>query len=72
MAGQKAVLMSDYFILFIVLSDFIQIGYVWDHLKANMIYYHIYLCHGNNYNQHCVITQTLQIGQTSGLFFELL
>ena len=31
-------------------------------LKANMMYYHIYLYHGNKYNYHCVITQTLQNG----------
>ena len=41
-------------------------------LKANMMYYHIYLYHGNKYNYHCVITQTLQNGQTLGQFFELL
>ena len=42
------------------------------HLKANMMYYHIYLCHGKKYTHHCVITQTLQNGQTLGQFFELL
>ena len=36
------------------------------------MYYHIYLYHGNKYNYHCVITQTLQNGQTLGQFFELL
>ena len=72
MVGQKTVPMSDYFHLFIVSSDFIQNGYVGGHLKANMIYYHIYLYHGNKYNYHCVITQTLQNGQTLGQFFELL
>ena len=43
-----------------------------DHLKANMMYYDIYLYHGNKYTYHCVITQTLQNGQTLGQFFELL
>ena len=43
-----------------------------DHLKANMMYYHIYLYHGSEYNYYCVITQTLQNGQTLGQFFELL
>ena len=71
-AGQKTVPMSDYFSLFIVSSDFIQIGYVGGHLKANMMYYHIYLYHGSKYNYYCVITQTLQNGQTLGQFFELL
>ena len=42
------------------------------HLRANMMYYHIYLYHGNKCNYHCVITQTLQNGQTLGQFFELL
>ena len=42
------------------------------HFKAKMVYYHIYLYHGNKYNYHCVITQTLQNGQTLGQFFELL
>ena len=42
------------------------------HLKAKMMYYHIYLYHGNKYNYYCVITQTLQNGQTLGQFFELL
>ena len=42
------------------------------HLKANMMYYHIYLLHGNKYTYHCVITQTLQNGQTLVQFFELL
>ena len=42
------------------------------HLKAKMMYYHIYLCLGNKYNHYCVITQTLQNGQTLGQFFELL
>ena len=42
------------------------------HLKANMMYYHIYLYHGIKYNYYCVITQTLQNGQTLGQFFELL
>ena len=42
------------------------------HLKANMMYYHIYLYHGSKYNCYCVITQTLQNGQTLGQFFELL
>ena len=64
--------MSDYFSLFIVSSDFIQNGQVGGNLKANMMYYHIYLYHGNKYNYHCVITQTLQNGQTLGQFFELL
>ena len=41
-------------------------------LRANMMYYHIYLYHGNKCNYHCVITQTLQNGQTLGQFFELL
>ena len=41
-------------------------------MKANMMYYHIYLYHGNKYNYYCVITQTLQNGQTLGQFFELL
>ena len=41
-------------------------------LKANMTCYHIYLYHGNKYNYHCVITQTLQNSQTLGQFFELL
>ena len=41
-------------------------------MKANMMYYHIYLYYGNKYNYHCVITQTLQNGQTLGQFFELL
>ena len=72
MAGQKTVPMSDYFSLFIVSSDFIQIGQVGGHLKANMMYYHIYLYHGSKYNYYCVITQTLQNGQTLGQFFELL
>ena len=72
MAGQKTVPMSDYFSLFIVSSDFIQNGQVGGHLKANMMYYHIYLYHGNKYNYHCAITQTLQNGQTLGQFFELL
>ena len=43
-----------------------------DHLKSNMMYYDIYLYHGNKYTYHCVITQTLQNGQTLGQFFELL
>ena len=72
MAGQKTVPMSDYFSLFIVSSDFIQIWYVGARLRANMMYYHIYLYHGNKHNYHCVITQTLQNGQTLGQFFELL
>ena len=72
MAGQKTVPMSDYFSLFIVSSDFIQIGEVGARLRANMMYYHIYLYHGNKCNYHCVITQTLQNGQTLGQFFELL
>ena len=42
------------------------------HLKAKMMYYHIYLYYGNKYNYHCVITQTLQNGQILGQFFELL
>ena len=42
------------------------------HLKANMMYYHIYLYHSSKYNYHCVITQILQNGQTLGQFFELL
>ena len=42
------------------------------HLKANMMYYHVYLLHGNKYTYHCVITQPLQNGQTLGQFFELL
>ena len=37
-----------------------------------MMYYHIYLYHGNKHNYHCVITKTLQNGQTLGQFFELL
>ena len=37
-----------------------------------MMYYHIYLYHGSKYNYYCVITQTLQNGQTLGQFFELL
>ena len=37
-----------------------------------MMYYHIYLYHGRKYNYYCVITQTLQNGQTLGQFFELL
>ena len=41
-------------------------------MKANMMYYHIYLYHGSKYNYYCVITQTLQNGQTLGQFFELL
>ena len=41
-------------------------------MKANMMHYHIYLYHGNKYNYHCVITQTLQNGQTLGQFFGLL
>ena len=41
-------------------------------LRANIMYYHIYLYHGNKHNYHCVITQTLQNGQTLGQFFELL
>ena len=36
------------------------------------MYYHIYLYHSNKYNYHCVMTQTLQNGQTLGQFFELL
>ena len=36
------------------------------------MYYHIYLYHGNKFNYHCVITWTLQNGQTLGQFFELL
>ena len=36
------------------------------------MYYHMYLYHGNKYTYHCVITQTLQNGQTLGQFFELL
>ena len=38
------------------------------HLKANIMYYHKYLYHGNKYNYHCVITWTLQNGQTLGQF----
>ena len=41
-------------------------------MRANMMYYHIYLYHGNKHNYHYVITQTLQNGQTLGQFFELL
>ena len=41
-------------------------------MRANIMYYHIYLYHGNKCNYHCVITQTLQNGQTLGQFFELL
>ena len=37
-----------------------------------MMYYHIYLLHGNKYTYHCVITQTIQNGQTLQQFFELL
>ena len=37
-----------------------------------MMYYHICLYHGSKYNYYCVITQTLQNGQTFGQFFELL
>ena len=55
MLGQKTVPMSDYFSLSILSSDFIQIGWG-DRLKASMMYYHIYLYHGNKYNYHCVIT----------------
>ena len=69
MLGQKTVPISDYFYLFIVSSDFIQIGYEGGHLKANMMYYHIY---GNKYTHYCVLTQPLQNGQTLGQFFELL
>ena len=36
------------------------------------MYYHMYLYHGSKYNYYCVITQTLQNGQTLGQFFELL
>ena len=72
MAGQKTVPMSDYFSLFIVSSDFIQIRYEGGHLRANIMYYHIYLYHGSKYNYYCVITQILQNGQTLGQFFELL
>ena len=32
----------------------------------------MYLYHGSKYNYYCVITQTLQNGQTLGQFFELL
>ena len=38
----------------------------------NIMYYNIYLYHGNNNTYHCVITQPLQNGQTLGQFFELL
>ena len=37
MPDQKTLPMSDYFSLFIVSSEFIQIGYMGGHLKANMM-----------------------------------
>jgi hypothetical protein len=39
-------------------------------MKANMVYYQIYLFQSNTFVYHCVINQTLQDGQTLGQFFE--
>ena len=41
--GQKTVLMSDYFVSFIVSSVSIKIEWVLSYLKGNMAYYQAYL-----------------------------
>jgi hypothetical protein len=41
-------------------------------MKANMVYYQIYLFQSNTFVYHCVINQTLQNGQTLGQFLEQL